>query len=285
MPHSRISYWWLNANPSIWEFEAKPVGDTETYSTHNEAGNKRRIYQWFHKVKRGDLVIGYVTSPQQQVVAICEIAKPVHRTGDGDSIEFKKIEQLENPIPLKTLLQVPELKCSEPIVKRRGSLFRLTKRQYKLVRALEKPGRQLIRDVESVKASRRIARTTKQALIDARIGQGTYGAEVRRIWRNRCAVTGLATKVLLEASHIKSWANSTNSERLDPRNGLLLTANLHRLFDAGLISFRNSGRMMVSRLLSRQERRLLKLAANRLSQKPPRGMGKYLAYHRKLTFQ
>jgi hypothetical protein len=51
--------------------------------------------------------------------------------------------------------------------------------------------------------------------------------EVRKLWNHRCSVTGSTTKVALEASHIKRWADSNDIERLDPDNGLLLTANLH----------------------------------------------------------
>ena len=67
----------------------------------------------------------------------------------------------------------------------------------------------------------------------------------------------------LEASHIKPWADSNDSERLDPNNGLLLTASLHKLFDAGLISFEDSGKMLVSSKLSQSEREI-KPASNNL---------------------
>lgn len=38
------------------------------------------------------------------------------------------------------------------------------------------------------------------------------------------------------ASHIKPWRKCSNKERLDPQNGLLLTARINALFDCGLIS-------------------------------------------------
>jgi hypothetical protein len=40
--------------------------------------------------------------------------------------------------------------------------------------------------------------------------------------------------------------DSTNAERLDGQNGLLLTPSIDHLFDRGFISFRNDGRLLVS---------------------------------------
>ena len=50
----------------------------------------------------------------------------------------------------------------------------------------------------------------------------------------------------LIGSHIKPWSNSTNRERLDGENGLLLTPSIDHLFDGGFISFKNSGDLIVS---------------------------------------
>jgi hypothetical protein len=50
----------------------------------------------------------------------------------------------------------------------------------------------------------------------------------------------------LRASHCKPWRDSTNEERLDGENGLLLTPSIDHLFDRGFISFRSDGRLLVS---------------------------------------
>jgi predicted restriction endonuclease len=54
----------------------------------------------------------------------------------------------------------------------------------------------------------------------------------------------------LVASHIKPWRASTNTERLDPFNGLALTPNIDRTFDTGLITFDEDGLIRLSPLLS-----------------------------------
>lgn len=83
----------------------------------------------------------------------------------------------------------------------------------------------------------------------ARRGQGLYRnllLETMPI----CCFTGLADTVLLRASHIKPWRICDNNERLDPYNGLVLTPTYDVLFDKGLISFNDDGRLLISPYLS-----------------------------------
>ena len=52
--------------------------------------------------------------------------------------------------------------------------------------------------------------------------------------------------VHLIASHCKPWRDSTNEERLDGENGLLLTPSIDHLFDRGFIGFENDGNLIIS---------------------------------------
>lgn len=81
--------------------------------------------------------------------------------------------------------------------------------------------------------------TQREALVQARIGQGRFRADVTRLWGKGevCALTGIALPELLIASHIKPWRDSTDEERLDASNGLLLAVHADRLFDRHLLSF------------------------------------------------
>lgn len=128
-------YWWLNANPKIWNFESKAVGEKQTYTSHNERGNKRQKYRYFGEVKPGDVVVGYVTSPQKEVIAVCEITKGLHQSDGAERIEFKKIEQLQNPVTYEELKSVPSLAQSEPLVSNQGSLFALSEEEFEIIRA------------------------------------------------------------------------------------------------------------------------------------------------------
>ena len=67
------------------------------------------------------------------------------------------------------------------------------------------------------------------------------------VFQGKCCVTACGLGELLRASHIKPWRDSNNSERLDPENGLALTANLDALFDTHMITFEDSGRIVLSR--------------------------------------
>jgi hypothetical protein len=59
-----------------------------------------------------------------------------------------------------------------------------------------------VADVEQIK--KRIKdRTTRKALIDARLGQGQFRADVEKLWNSACAVTGCGIAAVLRASHIK----------------------------------------------------------------------------------
>jgi putative restriction endonuclease len=101
--------------------------------------------------------------------------------------------------------------------------------------------------------------TTRETLIKARIGQGQFRARLIEYWRN-CAVTGCDFIAILVASHIKPWRDSTNIERLDPFNGLLLTPNLDQAFDQGYISFKDDGEVIISSRLSASTQQALGLA-------------------------
>jgi len=120
--------------------------------------------------------------------------------------------------------------------------------------------------------------TTVQALIDARLGQGAFRQSLMRAWGGRCAVTGVDVREVLRASHIKAWSQSTDAERLDPDNGLLLSAILDCLFDRRLISFTDEGEMLVAkRLAGRLPDEVL---GGRLRRQPNERMRRYLALHR-----
>ncbi len=133
---SGIAYWWLNANPKIWDFRTAPIGAVQTYTSYNEAGNKRQKYKNFLAVKPGDLVLGYVTSPEKEIVALCQITKGLHTTNEGEVIEFKKIEDFKQPLTWSELQSAPELKHCEPIESNQGSLFTISEDEFEFIRSI-----------------------------------------------------------------------------------------------------------------------------------------------------
>lgn len=126
----------------------------------------------------------------------------------------------------------------------------------------------------------KIEKTTRESLIDARVGQGKFRQDVLNQWKRRCAVSGCAIEEAIRASHIKPWRDSNNEERLDPENGLPLIATLDALFDAGLVSFSQSGKLLVSTRLPMREVKKLGLSEMKLSKKPSMQQNNYLDFHR-----
>ena len=127
--------------------------------------------------------------------------------------------------------------------------------------------------------------TTRDALIQARIGQGRFREQVLQLWDNCCSVTSSATQAAIRASHIQPWRESNDEERLDPNNGLPLVASLDALFDSGLISFESSGKMIVSSKLNNTERQIFGVGDGSLAKKPTAKTAAYLSYHRENCFQ
>jgi putative restriction endonuclease len=90
-----------------------------------------------------------------------------------------------------------------------------------------------------------IPETTRQALVQARIGQGKFKQQVSLLER-ACRITKVDNPTHLIASHIKPWRESDNEERLSGANGLLLTPSIDHLFDRGFISFEDNGELITS---------------------------------------
>ncbi len=104
-------------------------------------------------------------------------------------------------------------------------------------------------DIDAILDDSVLSKTERHDLVKCRIGQGTFRHRVIAYWKS-CAVTGYKDTGLLVSSHIKPWRACTNAERLNPFNGLLLTPNLDKAFDAGLITFDKGGLISLSPLLS-----------------------------------
>lgn len=128
--------------------------------------------------------------------------------------------------------------------------------------------------------------TEAERLVVQRVGQNIFRSALLDFFQGRCCVTSLAVPELLRASHIKPWAEcSSDEERLDVFNGLLLAPNLDALFDGGWITFDEAGQVTVSSRLPRGAGECLGLsAAWRIEALAPQHRS-YLAYHRERVFR
>jgi 5-methylcytosine-specific restriction protein A len=93
--------------------------------------------------------------------------------------------------------------------------------------------------------------TERKGLVTSRVGQGAYRKSILYRWEFKCAITNYNKMEILIASHIVPWKDSTNDERLDVHNGILLSPNYDALFDQHFISFENNGKIILSDLLTK----------------------------------
>ena len=85
-------------------------------------------------------------------------------------------------------------------------------------------------------------------LMRPRLGQGTFRVAVTDAYGRSCSVTGEHSLPALEAAHIRPYKNEGPHE---VRNGLLLRADLHRLFDQGYLTVTPELRLRVGERLRR----------------------------------
>ncbi len=138
---------------------------------------------------------------------------------------------------------------------------------------------------ESVMQDVHLSETERTAIIQSRVGQGVFRKSIMEKYDGRCLITGVDLPKLLVASHIKPWAVSSNNERLNSENGLLLSATYDRLFDCGLITFNTTGRIYLSSFIgSKNEKRLKLTKGNIYELHSTSAMKTFLEYHNDVLF-
>jgi putative restriction endonuclease len=78
--------------------------------------------------------------------------------------------------------------------------------------------------------------TADRKVRDRGVAQLIFRAALLRAYNRTCAMCGMTFEVALEACHMIPWSSATSNQRLDVRNGLLLCATHHALFDNGDLS-------------------------------------------------
>ena len=128
-----------------------------------------------------------------------------------------------------------------------------------------------------------IENTESEARSKLRKGQAWLRNRAMIYWNNSCALTGVSVPEILETCHIKPWSDPeiTAKERLSIENTIVMCVHLHRLFDAGLISFADNGALMISEKLSPESIKSLNLSEEmKLSRTLTEKQKEFLEYHR-----
>jgi putative restriction endonuclease len=129
--------------------------------------------------------------------------------------------------------------------------------------------------------------TEKFANQKIRMGQDNFRQSLLQELKS-CPITGIDDTKLLIASHIKPWAFSNNLERMNSKNGFLLSPLFDKLFDKniGLITFTIDKRVLISNKLSKTNQEKLGIQNSQIIQDlSVFGREEFLEYHNKYIFQ
>lgn len=268
-----MSFWWVNHKQTFKvEFEEGYIWSPQ----ENKNGSRNESYINLTKTTVGDTVFSYASGKIQAVGRVVERFKEKHRpelfgaTGDqwnqkgwlvpikwtALAMPFSPKSHLKEIVPLLPDKHAPiqDNGNGNQVVYLAGISDALGNTLLSLINASNEGIFDQLEDIDLVVDDRElvlqylnkeITATQKEQLVQARIGQGLFRQNVERI-ESACRITGVKDRRVLIASHIKPWKDSTNEERLDGHNGLLLSPHIDKLFDKGWISFTQKGALMVS---------------------------------------
>jgi putative restriction endonuclease len=93
---------------------------------------------------------------------------------------------------------------------------------------------------------------TKVREVKTRVNQNVFRQIVLANYNRKCAITGIDILDLLVASHIIPWSQN-EEERLNPENGICLSALYDRAYDKGLIGITEKYQIILSSEIKKKE--------------------------------
>lgn len=122
----------------------------------------------------------------------------------------------------------------------------------------------------------------KSRNVTTRPGQAQFRRQVKDAYSRHGAVTGCSVEKVLEAAHIHDFSGADSNA---VSNGLLLRADIHRLFDAGLLTIDENYRVLISTELEKTDYEQFEGKPIRLPSSPSaRPSKKCLVEHREKVF-
>jgi predicted restriction endonuclease len=98
---------------------------------------------------------------------------------------------------------------------------------------------------------------THPVLVQQRIKQNFFRRAVLSSYRERCCISGVSDAKLLVASHIVSWSTD-KANRLNPSNGLCLSAIHDKAFDSHLFALDGDFRIVLSQRIKSTKDKFLR---------------------------
>ncbi len=108
--------------------------------------------------------------------------------------------------------------------------------------------------VEILSGTENLKGETKVREVKMRVNQNVFRQIVLSNYSGKCAITGIDLPDLLVASHIVPWSQN-EEERLNPENGICLSALYDRAFDKGLIGISEKYQILISEELRSREKK------------------------------
>jgi putative restriction endonuclease len=87
--------------------------------------------------------------------------------------------------------------------------------------------------------------------VKTRVNQSVFRQMVLTNYATKCAITGIDIPELLLGSHIVPWSKS-EKERLNPENGICLSALYDKAFDKGLIGINKNYKIILSESIKKK---------------------------------
>jgi putative restriction endonuclease len=305
-----VAFWWVNQKQT-WRHEIR--GEFLWSPKLNKLGKHLEYYDNMTRLNVGDIVYSYINGALKYVGVVAGSAETSRRPDFGftgsqwndngwavdmryvsitdivpqDHLDFYATVAPTRHAPMNRygvvvsqyLFAIPD-SLGEFYL----GLAGLTSNDLRDLLRVDPPVDQLTEDAEGVVTDPALTPTERRQLVRARVGQGLFKEEVRQI-EPACRLTGLNEMRHLIASHMKPWSESTNAERLDGCNGLLLSPHVDHLFDRGFITFQNSGAVVVSDKLNPIVPELWSLDFEQPGSRFRKGQLPYLEYHRDVIFR
>lgn len=275
-----MNYWWVNQNKTY----KSEVGGGFLWSPKKRAnGGRNHFYENMQKVEQGDVVFSFCDTRIKAIgvasaCAVSAVKPDFGNAGEAWSnegwlvqVEFKEIAKPIRPKDHMDVLaqhlpsKYSPLQCNgkgmqslylagiEPPFA--DALIGLIGSEYDTI--LNSLCGRITADDDALATKQEkellertdIGPTQKLQLVKARRGQGVFRANVR-LHEKKCRLTQVADPEHLRASHIKPWKDSSDIEKIDGSNGLMLAPHIDHLFDRGFISFADNGDLLVATVLS-----------------------------------
>jgi hypothetical protein len=208
-------------------FPTSLAGFLDCYS--NEANAEWGVHQRAKELADGDFIWVHFSLP---ISAICAVGKVVGKPKDNPSPGAPKLIKIKwdwertkklqtHPIPYSSHNQRVPVSVTKANKKTQTVLNNWINGKYP---PIKKPKTTNVR--------------FKTAEVQVRQGQPEFRLALLAAYDHKCVISGCNTRDVLQAAHIKSVADGGLHST---RNGLVLRADLHNLFDRGLITIDEKG--------------------------------------------